>query len=47
MLEDSEAKALVIHADLLRAVRGAIPDGVWVLVVRTPPEVLAAYGRPC
>ena len=44
VLEDSEAKALVIHADLLPAVRGAIPAGVEVLVVRTPPEVLAAYG---
>ena len=46
VLEDSEAKALVIHAHLLATVRGAIPDGVRVLVVRTPPEVLAAYGLP-
>ncbi len=44
VLEDSEAKVLVIHADLLPRVRGAVPDDVWVLVVRTPPEVLAAYG---
>jgi long-chain acyl-CoA synthetase len=44
VLEDSEAKAIVIHADLLPGVRGAIPDGVEVLVVRTPPEVLSAYG---
>ena len=44
MLEDSEAKAIVIHADLLGARARAIPDGVHVLVVRTPPEVLEAYG---
>ncbi|HEY2161001.1 MAG TPA: AMP-binding protein, partial [Solirubrobacteraceae bacterium] len=44
VLEDSEAKAIVIHADLLPRVRGAIPDGVHVLVVRTPGEILEAYG---
>jgi long-chain acyl-CoA synthetase len=44
VLEDSEAKALVIHADLFPAVRAAVPDGVRVLLVRTPAEVLAAYG---
>src|SRR5436305_2499006 len=46
VLEDSAASAIVIHADLLERVRGAIPDGVHVLVVRTPPEVLEAYGIP-
>jgi long-chain acyl-CoA synthetase len=46
VLEDSEARAIVIHADLLERVRGAIPDGVHALVVRTPPEVLEAYGIP-
>src|SRR3954468_18444864 len=44
VLEDSEARALVIHADLLERVRGAIPAGVDVLAVRTPPEIAAAYG---
>ncbi|MFL5824501.1 MAG: acyl-CoA synthetase [Solirubrobacteraceae bacterium] len=44
VLEDSEARALVIHADLLEQVRGAIPPGVDVLAVRTPPEIAAAYG---
>src|SRR5436309_15871514 len=37
VLEDSEAKAIVVHADLLAGVRGAIPEGVHQLVVRTPP----------
>jgi long-chain acyl-CoA synthetase len=46
VLEDSEAKAIVIHADLLDRVRGAIPDGVHLLAVRTPPEILDAYGIP-
>jgi long-chain acyl-CoA synthetase len=44
LFEDSEAKALVIHADLLPPIRNAIPKGVRVLVVPTPPEVRAAYG---
>jgi long-chain acyl-CoA synthetase len=46
VLEDSEAKAIVVHADLLDGVRGAIPDGVHVLVAPTPPEVLEAYDIP-
>src|SRR5436305_3517250 len=46
VLEDSESKAIVIHADLLDGVRGAIGDGVHVLAVPTPPEVLEAYGIP-
>jgi long-chain acyl-CoA synthetase len=44
ILEDSGAKALVIHADLLRPIREAIPAGVKVLAVATPPEIRAAYG---
>ena len=44
VLEDAEAKAVVIHADLLDRVRGAIAPGVPVLAVRTPPEIAAAYG---
>lgn len=44
VFEDSEAKAVVIHADLLERVASAIPDGATVLVVRTPPEIVAAYG---
>ncbi len=43
VFEDSEAKAVVIHSDLLPRVRSAIPDGVHVLAVRTPPEIVSAY----
>ncbi len=38
------AKVIVIHADLLPGVAGAVPASVAVLVVETPPEVAAAYG---
>jgi long-chain acyl-CoA synthetase len=40
------AKAIVIHADLLPSVADAIPSGVPVFVVATPPEIAAAYGVP-
>jgi long-chain acyl-CoA synthetase len=40
ILQDSGAKALVIHSDLLRALHKSIPAGVRVLEVR-PPDVLA------
>jgi long-chain acyl-CoA synthetase len=40
------AKAVVIHADLLPGVEAAIPAGVAVLVVETPPEIASAYGLP-
>ena len=44
LFENSGAKALVIHADLLEPIRGAIPDGVAVFVVPTPLEIQLAYG---
>ncbi len=44
ILEDSEAKVLVVHTDLLRHMAERIPEGVTVLTVPTPPEVVAAYG---
>ena len=44
VLADSGAKVLVAHADLLPAARGAIPPGVPVLAIETPPEILTAYG---
>ena len=37
------AKAIVVHADLLRAIEPALPEGVPVLVVPTPPEIAAAF----
>ncbi len=43
ILEDSGAKALVVHADLLEPIRAHIPASVRVFVVETPPEIAAAY----
>jgi len=44
ILRDCGAKALIVHADLLPQIAGAIPPGVAVLVVPTPPEIERAYG---
>ncbi len=44
LFENSGAKAIVIHADLLVAVRGAVPPDVPLFVVETPVEIAEAYG---
>jgi long-chain acyl-CoA synthetase len=45
LFQDSGAKVVVIHADLLTApIRRALPEGVSVIVVPTPPEIAEAYG---
>jgi long-chain acyl-CoA synthetase len=44
IFENSGAKAVVIHADLLHRIRDVIPHGVAILVVETPPEIRDAYG---
>jgi len=44
LFENSAAKAIVIHADLIAPIREALPPGVPVLVVPTPPEIAEAYG---
>jgi long-chain acyl-CoA synthetase len=44
ILRDSQAKALVIHADLLPQIHEGIPEGVQVYVVKTPEEIQEAYG---
>ncbi len=44
VLRDCGAHVLVAHADLLRAVAGALPEGLRILAVATPPEIRAAYG---
>ena len=44
ILDDSGAKVLVVHADMLDAIRAGIPERVKVLVVATPPEVIQDYG---
>lgn len=44
LFENSGAKAIIIHADLIAPIRAALPPGVPVLVVPTPPEIAQAYG---
>ena len=39
ILRDCDARVLVVHADLLPAIQGAIPAGTACLVVPTPPEI--------
>ena len=46
LFENSGARAIVIHADLIEPIRAAIPAGVPVLVVATPAEIGEAYGIP-
>ncbi len=43
VLSDCGAKVLVAHADLLADVVDAVPPGVEVLAVATPPELCASY----
>lgn len=44
ILGDCDAKALLVHADLIDAVRSVVPQGMPVLAVSTPPEICDAYG---
>ncbi len=44
VIEDSGARALVVHADLIPQIADGIPQGLPVFVVDTPPEIAAAYG---
>src|SRR6202158_1020237 len=43
ILGDSGTRVLVAHADMLHQLRDAIPKGVTVLSVPTPPEILTNY----
>src|SRR6202020_1703811 len=43
VLRDSGAPVLMGHADMLHPLRDAIPIGVSVLSVQTPPEILSNY----
>jgi long-chain acyl-CoA synthetase len=43
VLKDSGTRVLIAHADMLHQLRGAIPPGVTVLAVPTPPEILSHY----
>jgi long-chain acyl-CoA synthetase len=43
ILRDSGTSVLIGHVDMLHQLRDAIPPGVTVLSVPTPPEILAEY----
>ena len=43
ILRDSGTPVLIGHADMLHQLRGSIPEGVTVLSVPTPPEILNNY----
>ena len=43
ILRDCSAKALIVHADLLRQIEGGVPDGVTVIVVEPSAETRAAF----
>src|SRR5215831_18161285 len=43
VLKDSGSSVLVAHADMLHRLREAVPPGVTVLSVPTPPEILGNY----
>jgi long-chain acyl-CoA synthetase len=43
ILADSGADILVCHADLLPQIRDGLPKNLRVLVVKTPPEIAAAF----
>lgn len=44
ILQDSGARAFVVHADLWPGIADAVPEGLQVLMVPTPPDVRVAYG---
>ena len=46
ILQDADAKALVVHEDFLDRVRGVIGKDVKVIVVSTPAAVRESYGLP-
>jgi long-chain acyl-CoA synthetase len=45
ILDDCGAKALVVHRDLCGRLPRKLPRGMLVLIVDTPPEIVAAYGE--
>jgi long-chain acyl-CoA synthetase len=44
ILKDSDAKVLIVHADLLAGIESSIPDGVKVIIAPTPDFIAEAYG---
>ncbi|MGC1442609.1 MAG: acyl-CoA synthetase [Burkholderiaceae bacterium] len=43
ILDDCDAKVVIIHADLLPAIASVIPAATHVVVVPLPPEIASAY----
>jgi len=43
VLKDSGTRVLIAHADMLHQLQDAIPQGVTVLAVPTPSEILSSY----
>lgn len=46
ILDNSQAKVLIAHSDLLDPIRAELPDGLAVIVVQTPGELMQAYRLP-
>ena len=46
ILKDCGAKAVIAHADLLPQLLPAMPEGIPLFVVPTPPEIAQTYGLP-
>ncbi len=46
ILADSGARILVCHADLLPQIASGLPGDLRLLVVKTPPEIAAAFNIP-
>jgi len=46
LFDDSKAKLIVVHADLLPGIRSALPPDVPVLIATTPPEIAESYRLP-
>lgn len=46
VLHNSEAKAVIVHSDLLPAVEKHRPGAMDVIEVEVPPEIIAAYDLP-
>lgn len=46
VFDNSGAKAIVVHSDLHAGIAHALPAGVPVFVVETPPEIVSAYRLP-
>ncbi len=44
VLENADARVVVVHADLMHRLEDWCPDGIEILVVPTPEEIALAYG---